>query len=154
MSGLHPGGGLNAPKGIDWVRTNLVKRFSASITVLMPRRALIGFGQSRQTRMGRGSYIGLNAPKGIDWVRTANELNEHTSQAIRLNAPKGIDWVRTNHMRIRAQLYRVVLMPRRALIGFGRTVSSVVSSICGWVLMPRRALIGFGRKCMTCYLAT
>jgi len=86
---------LNALTGIDGIWTLVMSRRSNGTTpVLMPLRALMGFGPTPQSGAGTG-ISGLNALTGIDgiWTDTKDPPSLPTSSG--LNALTGIDGIWT-----------------------------------------------------------
>ena len=88
--------------------------------VLMPLRALMGFGQI-EAPPGPQGPIGLNALTGIDGIWTLSTIALGGWSGLSLNALTGIDGIWTPRSALRCIALLKVLMPLRALMGFGPT---------------------------------
>jgi len=135
--------GLNALTGIDGIWTcRRTPASGATSWVLMPLRALMGFGRRRRGCRKRGSS-GLNALTGIDGIWTGSIVRASGYVSIGLNALTGIDGIWTRREAALQVIIAPVLMPLRALMGFGLPLGGGgEGQPC--VLMPLRALMGFG----------
>ena len=70
--------------------------------------------------------------------------NQFGTSAGSLNALTGIDGIWTQRDHGVDRLAQLVLMPLRALMGFGLELDDLTPGPDGQVLMPLRALMGFG----------